>query len=124
MSLHLPSSGLSHVLSDDERGRPLERDNRFREPGAGREGVIQRHLGHVRALGGSLSHHVISESTKTLYGWISKWNTTRVPNGTYTLQSVAGTNTKTSATSAANDNYGEQPRHVTTVIDLPISTPA
>jgi hypothetical protein len=39
--------------------------------------------------GGSLSDQVISGSTPTLYGWIGGWNTASVPNGTYTLQSVA-----------------------------------
>jgi photosystem II stability/assembly factor-like uncharacterized protein len=43
--------------------------------------------------GGSLTDHVISGSTLTAYGWIGGWNTTSVPNGTYTLQSVASTPT-------------------------------
>jgi YVTN family beta-propeller protein len=32
---------------------------------------------------------VISGSTPTYFGWIGAWNTTTVPDGTYTLQSVA-----------------------------------
>jgi acetyl esterase/lipase len=39
--------------------------------------------------GGSLSDQVIATATPTLYGWVAQWNTTSVPNGTYTLQSVA-----------------------------------
>ncbi len=39
--------------------------------------------------GGSLNHAVIATGTPTYYGWFAGWNTTTVPNGTYTLQSVA-----------------------------------
>jgi hypothetical protein len=39
--------------------------------------------------GGSLTNHVIATATPTIYGWIALWNSTSVPNGTYTLQSVA-----------------------------------
>jgi hypothetical protein len=39
--------------------------------------------------GGTLSDHVIATGTPTYYGWLVQWNTTSVPNGTYTLQSVA-----------------------------------
>ncbi len=39
--------------------------------------------------GGSLSDQVVATATPTYYGWLAKWNTTTVPNGTYTLQSVA-----------------------------------
>jgi outer membrane protein assembly factor BamB len=41
------------------------------------------------ASGGSLSNHVVGTATLTYYGWIAEWDTTTVPNGTYTLQSVA-----------------------------------
>ena len=34
-------------------------------------------------------NHVISGSGPTYYGWIGGWDTTSVPNGTYTLNSVA-----------------------------------
>jgi hypothetical protein len=49
--------------------------------------------------GGSLSDHVIATATPSIYGWLAKWDTTTVPNGTYTLQSVAAdadSNTDTS----------------------------
>ena len=39
--------------------------------------------------GGSLSDQVVGTATPTIYGWIADWDTTTVPNGTYTLQSVA-----------------------------------
>jgi hypothetical protein len=39
--------------------------------------------------GGSLSDQVVGTATPSLYGWIYEWDTTTVPNGTYTLQSVA-----------------------------------
>jgi hypothetical protein len=39
--------------------------------------------------GGSLTDSVIATGTPTLYGWLAAWNTEAVPNGTYTLQSVA-----------------------------------
>ena len=49
--------------------------------------------------GGSLSNHVVSPAAATLYGWIGFWNTTSVPNGTYTLNSVATEKGGTTATS-------------------------
>jgi hypothetical protein len=39
--------------------------------------------------GGSLNKALIATATPTLYGWLAGWNTTAVPNGTYTLQSEA-----------------------------------
>jgi acetyl esterase/lipase len=39
--------------------------------------------------GGGLTDSVIATATPTLYGWLASWNSTSVPNGTYTLQSVA-----------------------------------
>ena len=39
--------------------------------------------------GGTLSDQVIATATPTLFGWLANWNTTTVPNGTYSLQSVA-----------------------------------
>jgi hypothetical protein len=42
--------------------------------------------------GGSLNDQVIATAVPTIYGWIASFNTTTVPNGTYTLQSVATAN--------------------------------
>jgi uncharacterized protein YjbI with pentapeptide repeats len=39
--------------------------------------------------GGTPSAQVIATGTLTIYGWLAQWNTTTVPNGTYSLQSVA-----------------------------------
>jgi hypothetical protein len=39
--------------------------------------------------GGSYNKTVIGTATATLYGYLYGWNTTSVPNGTYTLQSLA-----------------------------------
>jgi hypothetical protein len=44
---------------------------------------------HYVLTGGSLSNQVIATAAATLDGWLVKWDTTAVPNGTYTLQSVA-----------------------------------
>ena len=42
-----------------------------------------------RLTGGALNKDLIATATPTDYGWLADWNTTTVPNGTYTLQSVA-----------------------------------
>jgi Bacterial Ig domain len=55
--------------------------------------------------GNGLSDKVIATATPTLFGWVAKWNTTSVPNGTYSLQSVA--------TDAANNSYTSEPITVT-----------
>jgi hypothetical protein len=47
-----------------------------------------------------LSDLVIAEARPTVYGWYAPWNTTTVPNGTYTLQSVASYASGQSGTSA------------------------
>jgi hypothetical protein len=39
--------------------------------------------------GGTLDQAVIATATPTLIGWLANWTSTTVPNGTYTLQSVA-----------------------------------
>ena len=39
--------------------------------------------------GGALNDHVVGTATPTLYGWIASMDTTGVPAGSYTLQSVA-----------------------------------
>jgi hypothetical protein len=42
--------------------------------------------------GGSYSKSVIGTATATVYGYLFQWNTTTVPDGTYTLQSLATDN--------------------------------
>ncbi len=39
--------------------------------------------------GGAFSDQVIATATPTIFGWLAQWNTTSVPYGTYSLQSVA-----------------------------------
>ena len=39
--------------------------------------------------GGTLNDVLVATATPTLFGWIADWNTRTVPNGSYTLQSVA-----------------------------------
>ena len=39
--------------------------------------------------GGTLNNAIIATATPTNYGWLANWNSTSVPNGNYTLQSVA-----------------------------------
>ena len=39
--------------------------------------------------GASFNHTVIGTATATVYGYVYSWNTTRVPNGPYTVQSLA-----------------------------------
>ena len=49
--------------------------------------------------GGTLTDSVIATATPTIYGWIALWNTTGVPDGTYTLNSVASYTDGVSGTS-------------------------
>jgi hypothetical protein len=39
--------------------------------------------------GGSLNNAIIATATPSYYGWVASWNSTTVPDGTYTLQSEA-----------------------------------
>ena len=50
--------------------------------------------------GGTYNKTVIGTATATLYGYIYSWNTTTVPSGTYTLQSLATDNAGNTAYSA------------------------
>ncbi len=48
--------------------------------------------------GGTYNKTLIGTATATIYGYVYSWNTPSVPNGTYTLQSLAtdsATNTAT-----------------------------
>jgi hypothetical protein len=49
--------------------------------------------------GGTLNHSVIATANLTDYGWTAAWDTTTVPNGVYTLQSVASYGGEVSGTS-------------------------
>jgi uncharacterized protein YjbI with pentapeptide repeats len=63
--------------------------------------------------GGALSDQVIATGTATYYGWLAQWNTTDVPNGTYTLQSVA--------TDASNNTDTSTPITVTVKNQPPVT---
>ena len=39
--------------------------------------------------GGSLTDSIVATATPTVYGWLALWNSQSIPDGTYTLQSVA-----------------------------------
>ncbi|MGD0314240.1 MAG: Ig-like domain-containing protein [Acidimicrobiales bacterium] len=39
--------------------------------------------------GGTYNKTVIGTATASIYGWVYVWNSTTVPGGTYTLQSLA-----------------------------------
>ena len=59
--------------------------------------------------GGSLSDQVVATASPTIYGWIGSWNTTAVPNGLYTLQSVATDDDGAAVTGRAHHRHGGQP---------------
>ena len=59
--------------------------------------------------GGTLNDQVISGSTPTYFGWIGAWNTTTVPNGTYTLESVATDVDGRQHDQRAHHDHGQQP---------------
>jgi uncharacterized protein YjbI with pentapeptide repeats len=63
--------------------------------------------------GGSLSDQVIVTAGPTIYGWLAQWNSATVPNGTYSLQSVA--------TDAANHSDTSAPVSVV-VSNVPATT--
>lgn len=50
--------------------------------------------------GNGLSDQVVGTATRSYFGWLAYINTTGIPSGTYTLQSVAADATQGSATSA------------------------
>ena len=66
--------------------------------------------------GGALNDQVISGGFPTIYGWLGQWNTTTVPNGTYTLQSVASYPNGVSTTSAGVTITINNPPPTTAVI--------
>jgi alpha-tubulin suppressor-like RCC1 family protein len=63
--------------------------------------------------GGSISDMVVGSGFDTVDGWIGGWDATDVPNGSYTLQSVA---TDTAGNSATSDGVA------VTVDNLPLHT--
>jgi hypothetical protein len=64
--------------------------------------------------GGTLTNQVIATANLTEYGWLAQWNTTTVPNGVYSLVSLA--------TDADNDTDTSTPVSVTVDNPPPSST--
>jgi len=63
-----------------------------------------------------LSDAQVATATQTIYGWVATWNTTTVPNGTYTLQSVASAGAQVLGTSAGTTVTVDNPAPSTTVV--------
>ena len=61
--------------------------NQWLDAGASGNVAVKKVEFHVT--GGALNDVLVATGTPTYYGWLAGWNTTTVPNGTYTLQSVA-----------------------------------
>ncbi len=66
--------------------------------------------------GGTLNDQVVAKASPTIYGWVGQWNTTTVPNGTYTLQSVASYGGGVTGVSAPVTLSVNNPPPTTTVI--------
>ena len=66
--------------------------------------------------GGTLSNQTIATGTPTLYGWLASWNTTNVPNGTYTLQSVASSGGLTGTSPPVTITVNNAPPTTTVVL--------
>jgi uncharacterized protein YjbI with pentapeptide repeats len=66
--------------------------------------------------GGTLSDQVVATATPTYYGWLAQWNTTAVPNGTYSLQSVATDTVAETTTSSPVSVTVDNPAPTTTVL--------
>jgi uncharacterized protein YjbI with pentapeptide repeats len=66
--------------------------------------------------GNGLTNQVVAPGTPTLYGYLAQWNTTAVPNGTYTLQSVATDTVAESMTSAPVSVTVDNPPPTTAVL--------
>jgi Bacterial Ig domain len=66
--------------------------------------------------GGALSDQVVATATPTYYGWLAQWNTTAVPNGTYSLQSVATDTVAETTTSSPITVTVDNPAPTTTVV--------
>jgi uncharacterized protein YjbI with pentapeptide repeats len=66
--------------------------------------------------GNGLTDQVVATGTPTLYGYLGQWNTTAVPNGTYTLQSLATDSVAETAASAPITVTVNNPPPSTTVL--------
>jgi hypothetical protein len=66
--------------------------------------------------GEGLTNQVIATGTPTIFGWLATWDSTTVPNGAYTLQSVASYSGGGSGASLAITLHVNNPTPTTTVI--------
>jgi hypothetical protein len=66
--------------------------------------------------GNGLNDDVVATGTASFYGWLAAWNTTVVPNGTYTLNSVATAPGAPNGTSAGISVTVNNPAPTTTVV--------
>jgi hypothetical protein len=66
--------------------------------------------------GDGLSNQMIATAAPTIYGWLATWDSTSVPNGTYTLQSVASYSGGGTGASLAVTVTVNNPAPTTTVI--------
>jgi hypothetical protein len=71
----------------------------------------------VEVSGASITDRIVSSSVNWEYGWLGAWDTTDVPNGTYTLQSVAtdtlGNTTTSAGVTVTVDNL---PLHTAVIV--------
>ncbi len=74
-SVLIPSNGAS------------ETGNKILDAAASDYGTLTKVEFHLT--GGALNNALIATASPTIYGWLASWNSTTVPNGTYTVQSVA-----------------------------------
>ena len=63
-----------------------------------------------------LSDVPVATATPTIYGWLATWDTTTVPNGVYTLQSVASAGAQVLGAGAGITVTVEQPAPATAVV--------
>jgi uncharacterized protein YjbI with pentapeptide repeats len=66
--------------------------------------------------GGSLTDQVVATGTSTIYGWLAQWNSTTVPNGTYSLVSVATDKDNDTDTSTLESITVDNPLPTTNVL--------
>ena len=65
---------------------------------------------------GSRTEAVIGTAAPTIYGWIALWNSTTVPNGTYSLHSVAYANGKSGTSTAITITVDNTPPSTSVLI--------
>ena len=122
------SRGASTLRNSGEPGHLDRRphcagDGRHRPVGRQHGGVEQRRPrrvgercqrcveGGVPRSGGTFNNTVIGQAGLTYYGWILVWNTVSVPNGTYTIRSVATDRAGNVGTQRAPHDPGPALRH-------------